>query len=509
VSEGEDAPGVAKKAAIAAGVAIPFGAAIGAAVGPRAATALTAGQRAARTAEDLGAPLPRGLASDSRLVQGTTAKLRSVPFVGSKIGGHVEETAEAAGARVGDIASSMAPVATDRAAADAIVRPGLQAVIDANRATADRLYGAVRGAIDENARFTMSRTQATLARIRTNRAAAGHVDPGAGLEQFENVAAGATFNGAHRARVDAREAGNPLAAHPGYNAADYNQLTRAMTADLRDMVGAAAARHAGGSPAQQRQAATAALRAFDQAETEFGHIAEQNGLLERLLNSRGEGVISALIGAARDKGGDVRLLAQLRQSMQPAEFQQVGGTILAELGANRASGEFNLAQFVTNWNKLGDRAKSVLFSPQSRAAIDDIAQMGSHIKGALRESNTSHTASVLVLLDIAKDAALLGADIASGGLGMGSAIGAGTSAAAVTLGRWLATPATAASIGAWTRAYRAVTLGRPSPARMAMFNGATRNLAHNLNIPAQRLLERVHAFTTGANPDGNADRPAE
>jgi hypothetical protein len=503
LSEGKSAPEVIEDAGKGAALGIAIGGPFGAALGPRLAATGSAGARAARTAEDLGAPLPRELTSDSRLVQGTTAKLRSVPFVGSKVAERVEATQEAAGNRVGQIADTMTGGVTDRAAADALVRgtagpqaTGLRGVIEANRARIDRLYTAVRGQIDENAQFTMPRTQATLARIRANRAAAGHPDPGRGLEQFDNVSQGATFNGAHRARVDAREAGNPTAAHPGYNAADYNQLTRAMTTDLRDMVGAAAARHAGGTPANQRAAATSALRAFDEAERAFGPIAEQNRLLSQLVDARGEGAISALLGAARDQGGNLRLLAQLRQSMPRQEFEQIGGTLLAELGQNRATGEFSLAQFTTNWNKVSDRAKGVLFPPQSRAVIDDIAAMGAHIKGALRESNTSHTASVIVLLDIAKDAALLGADIASGGLGVGSAVGAGSSAAAVMLGRWLAAPASAASIGAWRTAYQAA-FNSPTPARVAAFNVATRNLAHNLNVPAERVLQLVHARTTG------------
>lgn len=509
ISEGQDLPGVVKEAGKGAALGAAVGGPANAVLGPRLATAATSpGARAAQTAQDLGAPLPRGLTSDSTLIQGTTAKLRSVPFVGSAIADRVGATQEAAGERIGGIANTMAGGVTDRAASDMLVRgqagagsvpaTGLRGVIERNRGRVDQLYDAVRNQIDQNARFTMPRTQATLANIRANRAAAGHPDPGRGLEQFDNVAQGATFSGAHRARVDAREAGNPLAPHPGYNAADYNRLTRAMTEDLRAIVGAAAARRAGGTPANQRAAAVSAARAFDQAEREFGPIAEQNALLNQLVNARGEGAIATLLGASRDKGGNVRLLAQLRNTMPQAEFEQIGGTLLAELGQNRASGEFSLAQFVTNWNKVSDRAKGVLFNPQSRAVIDDIAAMGSHIKGALRESNTSHTASVLVLLDIAKDAALLGADIASGGLGAGSAIGAGTSAAAVALGRWLATPATAAAIGAWRSSYQAA-FNSPTPARIAAFNVATRNLAHNLNVPVDRVLQIIHARTAPAS----------
>jgi hypothetical protein len=256
-----------------------------------------------------------------------------------------------------------------------------------------------------------------------------------------------------------------------------------------------------GRPATRAQQA-AVVRAFDQAETEFGRLAEQNSLLRRLIDSRGEGAIATLLGAANEKGGNLRLLAQLRGSMRPADFQQVGGMLLTELGHNNATGEFSLAKFVTNFDKVSDRAKSILFSAQHLRNIEDIAEMGAHIKGALRESTTSHSAGLLVMLDLAKDAALLGADVASGGLGTGSLIGAGTSLAVWTLARWLGNPAIASSMAAWTRA-RVGMLGHPTPARLAAFNIATRNLANNLGIPLESLAKRL---TVAEPPQGGSDQ---
>lgn len=504
VSKGKSGGEIAKDAAIGGALGGVAGGAFGGVLGPRARPPeATPGARAAETARDLGAPLPRGVASDSRAVQATTSKLRQVPFAGERIGHAVEGTQEAAGERIGDIASRMSGGATDRAAADATLRPGIEGVIDANRARADANYNLLRSLIDTNRRYLMPRTQATLDDIRRTRAAAGWPNAGQGLEQFDNVAAGATFNGAHRARVDAREAGNVLVPHPGYNAADYNRLTRAMTADIRDMVAHAAlgnrtqqGTHFWPSPAQR----TAALRAFDEAETEFGRIADQNGILQRLLNSRGEGVVATLLGAAKEKGGNLALLSQLRNSMAPTDFHQVGGTLLAELGQNNATGQFSLSQFVTNWNKVSDRAKSVLFTPQHLRNIEDIAEMGAHIKGALRESTTSHSAGMIVLLDIAKDAALLGADLASGGLGVGSAVGAGTTAGLWVLARWLGNPATASSMATWSRA-RVGVIGHPTPARLAAFNLATRNLANNLRVPVENIAKRLAAPSKAGEGD--------
>jgi hypothetical protein len=348
----------------------------------------------------------------------------------------------------------------------------------------------------------MPATQRILGDIRAERTAAGWESPGQGLQQFENVARDATFNGAHRARLDAREAGDVLNPHPGYNAADFNRLTTAMTADLRNMV-AASARGTAGRPATPAQRG-AAVMAFQDAEREFGPLAEQNGLLRRLIDSRGEGAVATLLGAAREKGGNTPLLAQLRGSMRPPDFHAIGGMLLTELGHSNATGEFSLARFTSNWDKVSDRAKGILFSPQHLRNIEDIAEMGAHIKSALKESSSSHSASFLVFLDLAKDAALLGADVMSGGLGMGTAVGAGTSAGIAMLARWLGNPATASSMAAWTRA-RIGMINHPTPARLAAFNLATRNLSNNLGVPVESILKRLAARSETESP--NDEKP--
>jgi hypothetical protein len=498
ISEGKDAAGIAKKALVGGGLGAVTGGVFGGVLGPRAQRGpATRGERAAEFADQvLDAPIPRGLASDNTAINATTAKIRSVPVIGSRIGNAVDATQRAAGEHIGDIAGQLGGL-TDRAAADAVVRPGLEHVVDANRATIDAAYNGVRGAIDVNRRFAMPRTQRALQDIRQARAAAGWPNPSQGLEQFENVASGATFNGAHRARVDAREAGNGVVPHPGYNAADYNRLTRAMTGDLRQMVASAARGTGGQAPTTAQRGA--AVHAFDQAETEFGRLAEQNGILRRLIESRGEGAIATLLNASKEKGGNVALLAQLRNSMTPADFNTIGGLLLHELGHNNQTGEFSLAKFATQWDKVAPRARGILFSPQHLANIEQIVGLGSHIKSALRESNNSHTAGVLILFDLARDAILLGASTAAGTLSGATVPGGAAAAPALVFAHWLASPARASSMAAWSRA-RVGVLNHPTPARLGAFNIAVRNLSNNLGIPLESLTKRL---TVAKPPEGS------
>lgn len=498
VSRGESLPDVLTAAGEGALVGAPTGAVLNGAFGSRVAQpAATAGQKAAQTAQDLGAPLPRGVTSDRPFVQSTTAKLQSMPISGDKISQKLKATESAAGGQIGDIADQMTGGVTDRAAADAVVRPGLQSVVDSNKQAIDAAYNGVRGQIDQNARFTMPRTDATLKAIQAERKAAGHKNPAEGLDQFQRVAKGATFNGAHRARVDARNAGDVLNPHPGYNAADFNRLTRAMTADIRDIVQAAA------TGANKK----AALAAFDKAEAKFGELAEQNKLLNRLINAKGESAISTLLGGAKEKGGNLRLLAQLRQKMSPQDFEQIGGTLLNELGQRASKGEFSLAQFVTNWNKLSAGAKQVLFSPQHLRNIEDIVGMGEHIKGALAKANTSHTSDVLILWDVLRAAAETGVAVQAGVMNPLTAAGIAASVALPhMLTLWLASPAKAASMAAWSRSYRALAAAG-SPARIAAFRIATRNLANTLGLDVGKAIGAAEGLIAGrADQNGNQNQ---
>ena len=61
----------------------------------------------------------------------------------------------------------------------------------------------------------------------------------------------------------------------------------------------------------------------------------------------------------------------------------------------------------------------------------------------------------------------------------------------------------------WTRAYRGLTLNHPTPARIALFNMATRNLARQLGIPEQQILERVSAAAKGDSNARNAEEPTK
>jgi hypothetical protein len=498
VSEGKSAEEVAKAAAASAVIGAPLGGVIGGAFGVRVVNPNSPGRAADATARALGRPLSRGVTSDIPSVQATTAKLQELPFVGERIGERTRQTQEAAGHFVGDIAATMGH--GDRAAAGNVLRAGLEGAIDNNIAEINAGYNALRGQIDQTARYTMPRTDATVNRVLERRQGKGKTPAEAaeGVDQFSRVARGATFDNAHGARADAREAGNVLTPHPGYNATDYNEIMRAMTADLRDMVQAAATNQ---TPGGRR----AALQAFEQADRRFRELAEQNNALHRILGGSEESIAGTLTGSARNINGNLALLLQLRRSMDPQQFEQIGGLLLAELGRDR-TGEFSLSQFANRMRDLSPRALGVLFAPDHVAAIQAIGDMGRHIRRALAATSRGQSGGLIVLLDVAKDAALLGYQGAEFG---GYSVAAGVTSAMLYGTAWLlGNPARAASASAWMRAYQGL-LQAHTPARIAAFNMTTRNLANTLGIPLEKLTNSIANHLGHAQDNQSSDKRSE
>jgi len=393
-SEGATGGEIAQRGAVGAAIGAPLGAGLGAVLGPRIAGPVTPGQKAAETAAGLGAPIPKGVASDSRLVRGTTAGVSSVPVFGARIHNALDATRQAAG--------------------EAVRQSDVDQTIAANKWTQNQLYNDVRGRINPDLPLAMPETVKAVAEVRAARVAARRANPDEGLEQFNNIAKqGASFNGAQRARVDAREAGDVMNPHPGFNAGDYNKITHAMTKDIRRNIAL--------------QGGQDAVKAFDRAERNFGPLAEANKFLSRIAKQHGP------------------------------------GAGLDEIGINPGTGEFSLDKFMRAWGKLNPDVQRFIPAPGQVQNIRDIIEMGRHIASSMRERNTSHTSNILILWDLARDTAMLGVGAAAGVVSGTSILGGAAGAVpAVILMHWLSSPAKAASMAAWAKALRAVQ-GTVSP----------------------------------------------
>lgn len=218
-----------------------------------------------------------------------------------------------------------------------------------------------------------------------------------------------------------------------------------------------------------------AVAAFRDANQLASRHINRNAVLNGLLRNQSD---ERLAGSL--------MLAQLRNELRPHEFEQLAGTMLGELGRNRA-GDFSLRQFVSDWGRVQDAGR-IMFSAQHLQNINDILGMGRHIDRALARANTSHTATTYWMVEAVMGAGSIAADVLSGhgALGPGLIIDAGQFATTFGLAWILASPARAASAARWVNARRALDLG-VTAARMAAFVTATRNLAHTLGVRVEDL----------------------
>lgn len=446
--------------------------AMGAPIKSMAQEELPSGVQAAKTADELGAALPTGIASDSKIVQGATKAAQQLPIVGPKIGERVAATVDAAGQKVGNIADEMGGGITDRATAGATLRPSLKGVVETNNGKIGEAYDGLRAKIDQSEPVALEKTAKVIDDIVKARKAAGQLKPEAGLEDFKNLADnGATFDGLQRARSDVGNSLNFGTANPGFNAGDLKRIYGAMS---QDMEGVVAQSVKNGVKPQE------AVQALRDAHAAAAPLIEFNKTLNKFDGIKAdESLVGSLVRSGQDKTGNVKLLSQLRASMPKEDFQQIGAVALSELGHNASTGRFSLNQFATGWDKMGDRAKYVMFDPEHRASLDALAQLGRHLKDTEKLANTSNTAGAMSWGKVLAGTAAAGGALLFGDPTKLAAL-LGTAGGGFLLARALAKPATASSVAKWAKAANAARSGQ-TPAKMAVLKLATRNLLSNLN----------------------------
>jgi len=108
-------------------------------------------------------------------------------------------------------------------------------------------------------------------------------------------------------------------------------------------------------------------------------------------------VFSNLTQMAGSKASaDINGLQLAKQAMGPQAWQQVGNGIISRLGRD-PQGNFSPDRFIgpNGYNGLSDAAKSILFTPPQRAALDDLNLVSNQVNEKITKfSNTSKTAHV-------------------------------------------------------------------------------------------------------------------
>jgi hypothetical protein len=113
----------------------------------------------------------------------------------------------------------------------------------------------------------------------------------------------------------------------------------------------------------------------------------------------GQPAYESLLRLGKKEGGDPAKLSRLLRSLPDEEAATVRATVIKKLGEASAGTQdaagtvFSPGQFVTQWNKMSPRAKSVLFGENQalRKSLDDLATVANGMKEAGKLQNFSNT----------------------------------------------------------------------------------------------------------------------
>jgi len=154
---------------------------------------------------------------------------------------------------------------------------------------------------------------------------------------------------------------------------------------------------------------------------------------------------------------NARQLQILKNNLTEDEFGVLGSTLLQRMGraknaAQDETGElFSPNTFMTNWSKMGDEAKDIVFGNEGlRNELDELVKLVATIKKSARYTNTSNTTNAMQSASLIQAAgvtagAFFGGDVESATVGFGAGVVAPRVAARLLTNqafvRWLATPA--------------------------------------------------------------------
>jgi hypothetical protein len=169
--------------------------------------------------------------------------------------------------------------------------------------------------------------------------------------------------------------GQPSLSSDGQQITELRQLYGALSSDME---------------ATAAQSGPQAARAFSRANTYARARADRIDNVVSLIlgkdqNKGAQSAFEAMQRLANEKGGDAVKLGQALRSM-PDDLGDANPGV-----QNNKGSVFSPDTFLTNWNKISDRAKNILFTGEHRKAIDDLATVFSGMKSSEKFANRSKT----------------------------------------------------------------------------------------------------------------------
>lgn len=330
---------------------------------------------------DVGGPLTRRM----------TAGAVQTPFGSGPVVRAADRMQEQFGNRLSAVASAEgAPLRQEQFGE--LAQDAAQGYIDRTGEAAGRQYGAAREAAGnvslrgeravQNIDSQLAELSATentdaslisgLQRLRSDLANEGQVKP-------------LSIDAIRRLRTSTRAE----AQSEGLRATDYQRRSKQVLDALSEDIAS-----------QLPPEAAARFRAADQAYAE--RLNTIDDVMTQVIGRGGdrsaEAVANRLISMGR---GDSNRLRTFLNSVEPEEAGIVRGSLINEMGrslpgAQNASGDaFSLQTFLSNWDRMPDRTKGLLFRGDSRKVVEDLAKIAEGARASRAYSNTSGTAGAI------------------------------------------------------------------------------------------------------------------
>jgi hypothetical protein len=330
---------------------------------------------------DVGGPMTRRF----------TAAAVQAPFASGPVIRAADRMQEQASARLGQIAAGEGAAARQEALGE-VGRNAAQGYIDRTGAAARRGYDQARemagGAVLRGER-AVTNIDAQLGEL----AATANTDAPLinGLQRLradlanEGQVRNLSIDAIRRLRTSTRAE----AMSEGLRGTDYQrragQVLDALSEDIA---------------AQLPADAAAAFRRQDAAYRE--RLNTIDDVMENVIGPRGdrsaEAVANRLIQMGR---GDSARLRSFLSAVTPEEAGIVRGSLIQEMGRstsgqqNAAGDAFSLQTFLSNWDRMPERTRGLLFRGESRQAIEDLARVAEGARASRAYANTSGTAGAL------------------------------------------------------------------------------------------------------------------
>lgn len=348
-----------------------------------AAAATKPGAQAVQSAERLGVYIPRGVASDRPSVQAVTQGLRQSPVAGGTITRSIEGTTEQLGGALGDIESQLGSgnvVSAGTTAADAIEKW----ITKGSKAHLEKLYGDVDKAVNPNILTPLANTRAIAGQIASELAAAKLPESKAVSVILDAATdpSGLPYQAIKTARSAIGEAMNGKIIPEGMSQSQLKRLYGSLTKDLETSIA--------------NSAGNAGLNLWKKANASASRVAESRDALAKIIGTKADAPAEAVIDriaafASTSSRADVARLAKAKGAIGDS-WDEVSSAVLHRLGRD-PSGNFTADRFVTAWGKeLSPNGKRLLFSPEHRAALEDIATVARQLKATGALANRSNTA---------------------------------------------------------------------------------------------------------------------